>query len=80
MIEEAVKAATSRGAHLVQLTSNKTRRDALEFYERMGFVATHEGFKRTLTYYTLTRGRLLNVVPLVAGMAARRSRDARVRR
>ncbi|MGB1700280.1 MAG: GNAT family N-acetyltransferase [Nannocystaceae bacterium] len=49
MIEEAVKVATSRGAHLVQLTSNKTRRDALEFYERMGFVATHEGFKRTLT-------------------------------
>jgi GNAT superfamily N-acetyltransferase len=49
MIEAAVEIAKARGAHLVQLTSNKARLKALEFYERMGFVATHEGFKRTLT-------------------------------
>ena len=49
MIEAAVEIANARGAHLVQLTSNKARLKALDFYERMGFVATHEGFKRVLT-------------------------------
>ena len=32
----------------VQLTSNKSRTAAHRFYERHGFAATHEGFKRYL--------------------------------
>lgn len=36
------------GASLVQLTSDKTRTDAHRFYERLGFVATHDGFKLNL--------------------------------
>jgi hypothetical protein len=30
---------------MLQLTSDKTRPDALRFYEAMGFVASHEGLK-----------------------------------
>lgn len=38
----------SRGAVLAQLTSDRTRTDALRFYERLGYVASHEGFKTSL--------------------------------
>jgi len=37
-----------RGCTLVQLTSDKSRPDAHRFYERLGFTATHEGFKMAL--------------------------------
>ena len=30
---------------MVQLTSNKSRADAIRFYGSLGFVASHEGFK-----------------------------------
>jgi hypothetical protein len=30
---------------LVQLTSDKTRKDAQRFYQELGFVPSHEGFK-----------------------------------
>jgi hypothetical protein len=30
---------------MVQLTSNKKRSDAHRFYERLGFLKSHEGFK-----------------------------------
>ncbi|MGO4356541.1 GCN5-related N-acetyltransferase [Janibacter hoylei] len=30
---------------LVRLTSDKRRPEAHRFYERLGYVATHEGFK-----------------------------------
>lgn len=36
------------GADLAQLTSDKTRRDAHRFYEGLGYVASHEGFKLEL--------------------------------
>ncbi len=42
LVEEAVARARSRGCHLVQLTTDKTREDAKVFYERLGFAATHE--------------------------------------
>lgn len=45
MINWAVDRAKQRDCHLVQLTSDKQRPDALRFYEKLGFVATHEGFK-----------------------------------
>ena len=45
LVKEAVVRARSRGCHLVQLTTDKTREDAKVFYERLGFAATHEGMK-----------------------------------
>jgi GNAT superfamily N-acetyltransferase len=47
-IEWAIAQCAERGCGLVQLTSDKARRDAIRFYERLGFVASHEGLKRTL--------------------------------
>lgn len=41
----AIERARSKGCHLVQLTSDKTRPDAIRFYEKLGFVASHEGMK-----------------------------------
>lgn len=45
MIDWAICRAKERGCNLVQLTTDKTREDAILFYERIGFRATHEGFK-----------------------------------
>ncbi len=38
----------ANGASLAQLTSDKSRHDAHRFYDRMGYVASHEGFKLAL--------------------------------
>lgn len=38
----------ARGCTLVQLTTDKTRADALRFYERLGFEASHNGMKLPL--------------------------------
>jgi ribosomal protein S18 acetylase RimI-like enzyme len=48
MIRWAVAEARRRGCRLVQLTSDKRRQDALRFYTRLGFTASHEGFKLIL--------------------------------
>lgn len=48
MIEAAIAIARERGCNLVQLTSDKSRGDALRFYESLGFVASHEGMKLPL--------------------------------
>lgn len=48
MIGWAVDEARRRGCALVQLTTDKQRVDAHRFYERLGFVASHEGYKLTL--------------------------------
>lgn len=48
MFEYAIKLAKDKGRQLVQLTSDKQRPDALRFYEKLGFKATHEGFKLAL--------------------------------
>ncbi|MGE8204719.1 GNAT family N-acetyltransferase [Heyndrickxia sp. NPDC080065] len=48
LIRWAIQRAKERGCHLVQLTTDKQRRDALRFYERLGFKATHEGLKMRL--------------------------------
>ncbi len=45
LIKWAIKRAKERGCHVVQLTTDKKRQDALRFYERLGFKATHEGLK-----------------------------------
>lgn len=48
LIKWAIQRAEERGCHLVQLTTDKKRPDALRFYERLGFKATHEGLKLKL--------------------------------
>jgi GNAT superfamily N-acetyltransferase len=48
MMRWAIDEARLRGCALVQLTSDKTRTDAHRFYERLGFVASHEGMKLRL--------------------------------
>jgi GNAT superfamily N-acetyltransferase len=48
MIGWAVGEARRRGCSLVQLTTDKSRADAHRFYERLGFVASHEGLKLDL--------------------------------
>ncbi|WP_421877391.1 GNAT family N-acetyltransferase [Marinoscillum sp.] len=45
VFEWAIERARSRGAHVLQLTTDKKRPDALRFYEALGFRATHEGMK-----------------------------------
>lgn len=45
----AIERARERGCHLLQLTSDKARPDAIRFYESLGFVASHEGLKLRLT-------------------------------
>ena len=44
----AIDEARARGCVLVQLTTDKRREDAHRFYGRLGFNATHEGFKLLL--------------------------------
>lgn len=48
MIEHAIEQCRARNCTLVQLTSDKNREDAAIFYAGLGFVASHEGFKRRL--------------------------------
>ena len=48
MIGWAIEEARRRGCALVQLTTDKSRTDAHRFYQRLGFVASHEGMKLAL--------------------------------
>ncbi|MBL6936674.1 MAG: GNAT family N-acetyltransferase [Alphaproteobacteria bacterium] len=48
MMHHAIGMARARGCALVQLTSDKTRTRAHEFYRRLGFKMSHEGFKLDL--------------------------------
>lgn len=48
MFEWAIAACRQRGCGLVQLTTDKSRPDALRFYESLGFRASHEGMKLAL--------------------------------
>ncbi|MAS94858.1 MAG: GNAT family N-acetyltransferase [Verrucomicrobiales bacterium] len=45
LLEEVVRRSKERGCHLIQLTTDKSRREARKFYESCGFVASHEGLK-----------------------------------
>ncbi|SHJ66273.1 GNAT family N-acetyltransferase [Pseudozobellia thermophila] len=44
----AIQRAKERKAHLLQLTTDKKRPDAIRFYESLGFKATHQGMKMHL--------------------------------
>ncbi|MFF9770200.1 GNAT family N-acetyltransferase [Streptomyces sp. NPDC053086] len=48
LIEWAIDTSRRLDCQMVQLTSDKTRTDAHRFYERLGFTASHEGFKLRL--------------------------------
>ncbi|MDX6759213.1 GNAT family N-acetyltransferase [Streptomyces sp. F8] len=47
-IEWAIEKSRAENCSLVQLTSDVTRTDAHRFYERLGFTASHVGFKLQL--------------------------------
>lgn len=47
-IEWAIEESRRENCRLVQLTSDTARTDAHRFYERLGFVASHVGFKLQL--------------------------------
>jgi ribosomal protein S18 acetylase RimI-like enzyme len=44
----AINRAREHGCRLVQLTSDKSRPDAIRFYQSLGFIASHEGLKLQL--------------------------------
>jgi GNAT superfamily N-acetyltransferase len=48
MMQWAIAQCRARGCGLVQLTTDKRRRDAHRFYEALGFEASHEGMKLAL--------------------------------
>jgi ribosomal protein S18 acetylase RimI-like enzyme len=45
MMNAAVNYGKSKGASIIQLTTNKKRSRAKKFYEQLGFEASHEGMK-----------------------------------
>ena len=48
LMQWSMQRAKQRGAHLVQLTTHKTREDAHRFYERLVFKGSHVGMKISL--------------------------------
>jgi GNAT superfamily N-acetyltransferase len=48
MMRWTIERARERGAHMVQLTTHKSREDAHRFYERLGFEKSHMGMKLRL--------------------------------
>ena len=45
LFEWAIQRSNEKGAHVLQLTTDKKRTEAFSFYEDLGFVASHEGMK-----------------------------------
>ncbi|SHG22998.1 GNAT family N-acetyltransferase [Flagellimonas flava] len=45
LFEWAIQRSKEKGAHVVQLTTDKKRPEALAFYKSLGFLDTHEGMK-----------------------------------
>ena len=48
LLHTAIDEARRAGCYKLSLTSNKRRRDAHRVYERVGFKATHEGYRLDL--------------------------------
>jgi GNAT superfamily N-acetyltransferase len=48
MFVDAENRARAAGCGLLQLTTNKARNDAQRFYDRLGYVDSHVGYKKTL--------------------------------
>lgn len=45
LFQWAIRRAIEKNAHVLQLTSDKKRPEAIHFYEKLGFIASHEGMK-----------------------------------
>ena len=45
MIQKAIEYGQSKDAIIIQLTSNKSRKEAINFYRKLGFKDSHEGMK-----------------------------------
>jgi ribosomal protein S18 acetylase RimI-like enzyme len=45
MMQAVMAIARGRGCDIMQLTTNKARKDAQRFYEQLGFEKSHEGMK-----------------------------------
>lgn len=45
MFEWAIERAKEKKAHVLQLTTDKKRPKAINFYKKLGFIDTHEGMK-----------------------------------
>ena len=48
MMKWTIERAKTRGAHVVQLTTHRSREEAHRFYEQLGFKGTHLGMKLSL--------------------------------
>lgn len=48
LMQDAEARARAAGCALLQLTTNKSRKDAHRFYERLGFTPSHIGYKKSL--------------------------------
>ena len=48
LFEWAIDECRARGCRLVQLTTDKSRQDALRFYQSLGFEPSHEGMKKSI--------------------------------
>ncbi|MBV8392912.1 MAG: GNAT family N-acetyltransferase [Alphaproteobacteria bacterium] len=48
MMEWAIGVFRDKGCRLIQLTTDKSRKDAHRFYDGLGFTASHEGYKLKL--------------------------------
>ncbi len=45
LFQWAIQRAKDKDCHLIQLTTDKQRPDAIKFYESLGFIPSHEGMK-----------------------------------
>jgi len=45
IFQYAIQRAKDKGAHLMQLTTDQQRPDALRFYQQLGFIHSHSGLK-----------------------------------
>ncbi len=45
LLLKSIELAKNKGCHLIQLTTDKARPEAISFYKSLGFVASHEGMK-----------------------------------